>query len=108
MTSTGLHCKVLLRPDRVSDRRSFQRCADVETPQLFQRLIVIGNDPAILQRSEDNAAGSRQRARAYLDIGDRFCQNLVIYRVEGRDRAVVEIAREGAFLAFPSIDAALG
>src|SRR3954454_14248591 len=108
MSSTCLHGQVLLRPNRVCDRGALEWCADVETPQLFQRLIVIGNDPAILQRSEDNAAGSRQRARAYLDIGDRFCQNLVIDGVEGRDGAVVEVAREGAFLAFPSIDAAVG
>jgi len=48
MPPAGLHREVLLRVDRVGDRRAFQRCADVEAPELLERLVVVGDESAIL------------------------------------------------------------
>src|SRR5438067_13561509 len=57
MPSSGLHGDVLLSVDRVSDRRAFQWRADVEAPQLLERLVVVRDDPTVLKRGEHDAAG---------------------------------------------------
>ena len=90
---------ILLRPDRVGHRRALERRADVEAPQFLQRLVVIGDHPAVLQRGEYDAAGGDQRAGAHLDVGDDLGEDLVIDRVVGGDRAVVEVAGVGPLLA---------
>src|SRR6185369_15682193 len=48
MPSAGLHGEILLRADRVSDRRTFERRADVEAPEFFERFVVVGDHPAVL------------------------------------------------------------
>src|SRR5215510_10623767 len=106
--AAGLHREVLLRPDRIGHRRALERGADIEAPELLQRLVVIGDHPAVLQRSEDHAAGGDQRARANLDISDGLRHDLVIDGVEGGDRAVIEIAGVGALVALLGVDAAVG
>src|SRR5207253_10468158 len=67
MPAAGLHREEFLRADRVDDRRALERRADVEAPELLERLVVVGHDPAVLQRGEDQAAGGRGRARADFD-----------------------------------------
>src|SRR2546426_3849499 len=57
VTSARLHGEILLRPDRVSDRRPLEGRTQIEAPQLLQLLVVIGDDPAVLQRREYEAAG---------------------------------------------------
>ena len=103
----GLHGEILLRSDRVGDRRALERRADVEAPQLLERLVVVGDDPAVLQRREHQAAGRVGRARADLDVGDRLRDDLVVDRVERGDRAVVQVAAELALLALLVVDAAV-
>src|SRR5229473_1489861 len=66
VAAAGLHGEKLLRPDRIGHRRALERRADIEAPELLEGLVVIGDHPAILQRGEDHAAGSDQRARADL------------------------------------------
>src|SRR5262245_48093053 len=44
VAAAGLHREILLRTDRVGHRRTLERGADVEAPELFQRLIVVGDD----------------------------------------------------------------
>src|SRR5215475_544285 len=63
MAAAGLHGEILLRPDRIGDRRALERGADVEAPELLERLVVIGDHPAVLQRREYDAARGDQRAR---------------------------------------------
>src|SRR5262245_14664104 len=62
MAAAGLHREILLGPDCVSHRRALERRAEIEAPQLFELLVVIGHEPAILQRGEHDAAGSDERA----------------------------------------------
>src|SRR3954449_13402235 len=57
MATAGLHREKLLRPDRVGHRRALERRAEIEPPQLLELLVVIGHEPAILQRGEHHAAG---------------------------------------------------
>src|SRR5262245_30862371 len=53
--SAGLHRQILLWPDGVGYRRAFERRADVEAPQLLERLVVVGDHPSVLQRAEEHA-----------------------------------------------------
>src|SRR5215467_4717746 len=76
MAAAGLHREILLGPDRVGHRRALERCAEIEPPQLFELLVVIGDEPAILQRSEHDAAGGDERAGAVLDVGHGFGDDL--------------------------------
>src|SRR5436305_194122 len=62
VAAAGLHREILFRPDRIRHRRALERRADIETPKLFERLVVICNDPAVLQRREDESARGRDRA----------------------------------------------
>ena len=39
--TAGLNRKILLRSHRIGHRRTLERRADVEAPQLFQRLVMI-------------------------------------------------------------------
>src|SRR4030095_11182277 len=47
VSAAGLHREVLLRPDRIGDRRSLQRGPDVEAPEFLERVVVIRDDPAV-------------------------------------------------------------
>src|SRR2546428_13183385 len=104
---TGLNGEILFRPYCVRDRGAFERRADVEAPQLLERLVVVGDNPAVLQSGEHHAAGRVCRAGTNLDIGDRLRDYLVLDRVESGDRAVVQVAAEGPLLAVLVVDAAL-
>src|SRR5215510_4145085 len=106
MAAAGLHREILLGPDRIGHRRALERRADVEPPQLLELLVVIGDEPAVLQRGEDYAAGGDQRTGAVLDVGHRFGDHLVIDGVVGGHRAVVEVARVFALLALLAVDTA--
>jgi hypothetical protein len=106
--AAGLHREILLGPDRVGHRRALERRAEIEAPQLLERLILIGDDPAVLRGGEHDPAGRDQRAGADLDIGDRLRQDLVVDGVVGGDGAVIKVAGEGALLAGLGIDAAVG
>jgi hypothetical protein len=57
-----LHGEKLLGPDRVGHRRALERRAEIETPQLLERLVVVGDDLAVLCRSEHDPAGGDERA----------------------------------------------
>ena len=103
----GLHGEILLRPDGVGHRRALERRADVEAPELFERFVVVGDHPAILQRREYQAAGRVGRARSDFDVGHRLREHLVVDGVEGGDRSVVQVAAVGALLAVLLVDAAL-
>src|SRR5712671_6447069 len=63
VTSARLHGEILLRPDRVSNRCPLEGRTQIEAPQLLQLLVVIGHDPAVLQRREYEAARRDGRAR---------------------------------------------
>ncbi len=108
VAAAGLHGEILLGPDRVGDGRALERSADVEAPELLQRLVVVSDHPAVLQRGEHHTAGGDQRTRADLDVGDRLGHDLVVDGVEGGDRSVVEIAGVGALLALLVVEAAIG
>src|SRR5262245_16447079 len=107
VASAGLHGEVLLRPDRIGHRRAFERRADVEPPQFLERLVVVGDDPSILQRTEEHAARRVGRPRADLDVGDYLAEHLVRDRVERGDRTVIEIAVVRTLLALLLVDATL-
>src|SRR5262245_38862538 len=40
VAAAGLHGEVLLRSDRIGHRRTFERRADIEAPELLQGLVV--------------------------------------------------------------------
>src|SRR5262245_15629314 len=48
VAAARLHREILLGSDRVGHRRALERRADVEAPELLQRLVVVGNHPAVL------------------------------------------------------------
>src|SRR6476661_2878688 len=53
---------VLLAVDRISDGMGIDAGADIDAPQLLQRLVVEDDDGAVEQRGHDQAAGGRERA----------------------------------------------
>src|SRR5438105_149551 len=108
VAAAGLYGDVLLGPDGIGDGRALERRADVESPQLLELLVVIGDDPAVLQRGEDDATGGGERARANLDVGHRLGDDLVADRVVGRDRAVIEIAGVGALGKLLAVETPFG
>src|SRR5262245_61828400 len=52
VTAAALDGHVLLRPDRIRHGRTFERRADVEAPENFEGLIVVRDEPSVLQRAE--------------------------------------------------------
>src|SRR5882672_12001096 len=77
VATARLHGDILLRPDRVGDRRALEWRADVEAPKFLKLFVVIGDHPAVLQCREDDATGRNQRTGPYLDVGDGLGQYLV-------------------------------
>src|SRR5207248_4482192 len=65
-----LHREVLFGPDRVGDGRAFERRADVEAPELLERVVVVGDHPSVLQRGKDETARGVDGAGANLDVGE--------------------------------------
>src|SRR6267378_595890 len=98
VATATLHCDILLGTDRIGNGRALERRAEIEAPQLLELFVVIGDDPAVLERGEHEAAGRRGHARANLDIGHGLRHDLVADRVISADSAVVEIAGVGALL----------
>src|SRR5258708_34991478 len=72
VSAAGLHREILLGSDRVGHRRALEWRAEIETPQLLERLVLIGDDPAVLRSGKDDPARRDQRAGADLDIRNRL------------------------------------
>src|SRR5580698_5064324 len=53
--SAALNCNVLFGSDGVGHRRALQRGPDVETPEFFERFVVIRHQPTVLQGREQQA-----------------------------------------------------
>ena len=105
--ATGLHGEVLLGSDRVRDRRAFQRSAHVKAPQLLERLIVVSNDPAILQCREQHASGGVGRTRSNFDIGNSLRDDFMVDRIEGGHGTVIKVAVVVALLAILLVQTAI-
>src|SRR5215475_7496284 len=103
----ALHRYILLWSDRIGNGRALERRADIEAPELLELFIVVGDDPAVLERGEHNAASRRGDARANLDVGHGLCHDLVADRVIGADGAVVEIAGVAPLLVPHPIESAV-
>src|ERR1700748_1557731 len=108
VTSARLHREILLRPDPKDNRRTFQRGADIEAPQLLQLFVIIGDHPAILQRREKQASRSDGCAGTDFDIRHRLRQYLAGDGVIRGDRTVVEVAGVAALLEFGPVEPTVG
>src|SRR5262249_59335953 len=108
MPTTGLDGKILLRPNRVRHRGTFQWRPDIEAPQFLERLIVVSNDPAVLQRREQHATRCIGGARSNFDIGHGLANDLMVDRIEGRYGTVIKVAVVIAFLTVLLVQPAIG
>src|SRR4029450_211801 len=58
----GRNGDVLLAVDRIAHRRRVEAGADIDAPELLQRLVVERDDRAVKERRDHDAAGGRERA----------------------------------------------
>src|SRR6516162_408217 len=83
---------ILLAVDRIGDRRGVEAGAQIEAPELLERLIVECHDGAVEQRRYHDAAGGRQRA-GKVRIGHLVAQLHLRGRGVDRDDARGDAAR---------------
>src|SRR5215469_730719 len=92
MPAASLDGEILLRSYRIGYRRTFERSPDVKAPQFLERLIVVSNDPAVLQRGEQHATCCIGGARSHFDIGNGLGNDFMVDCIESGYRTVIEVA----------------
>src|SRR5215471_14407994 len=108
MPTASLDGKILLRSYRIGYRRTLEWSPDIEAPQFLERLIVVSNDPAVLQRREQHATCCIGGAGSNFDIGNGLGDDFMVDCIEGRYGTVIKVTVVIALLTVLLVQPAIG